>query len=114
MKELDERKVYRSKAISAATDGACNMTRKENGLINLFIKQVVQCTFDFKLSLHYTPASVMRKNCFQIHARSNKCNKIDQLYICSRLKRKFQQLVLLSFEVLLFDHMQGIEYPGIH
>ena len=35
-----EKKVDLSKIVSVATDGACNMTRKENGFINLNTKQV--------------------------------------------------------------------------
>ena len=40
VKDLSERKLDLSKIVSVSTDGACSMTRKENGFINLFTQHV--------------------------------------------------------------------------
>ena len=40
VKDLSERKLDLSKIVSVSTDGACSMTGKENGFINLFTQHV--------------------------------------------------------------------------
>ena len=52
VKELTERKLDLFKIVSVSTDGACSMTGKKNGFINLFTQHVGHCILSFHCIIH--------------------------------------------------------------
>ena len=93
VKELGERKLVLSKIVSVSTDGACSMTGKENGFINLFTQHVGHSILSFYYIIHQQVlrAKTAFKSLLEI---MNVVTKLINLVSARALnKQKFQQLL---------------------
>ena len=93
VKDLSERKLYLSKIVSVSTDGACSMTGKENGFINLFTQHVGHSILSFHCIIHQQV--LCAKTAFKsLQEIMNVVTKLINLISARALnKRKFQQLL---------------------
>ena len=93
VKELSERKLDLSKIVSVSTDGACSMTGKENGFINLFTQHVGHSILSFHCIIHQQV--LCAKTAFKsLQEIMNVVTKLINLIFAHALnKQKFQQLL---------------------
>ena len=93
VKDLSEKKVDLSKIVSVSTDGACSMTGKENGFINLFTQHVGHSILSFHCIIHQQ--ALCAKTAFKsLQEVMNVVTKLINLISVRGLnKRKFQQLL---------------------
>ena len=92
-KDLSERKLDLSKIVSVLTDGACSMTRKKNGFINLFTQHVGHSILSFHWIIHQQV--LCAKTAFKFPQEiMNVATKFITLISARALnKQKFQELL---------------------
>ena len=60
-KELTEKKLDLSKIVTVSTEGACSVTGKKNGFINLFTQHVGHSILSFHCIIVYTSKCYVQK-----------------------------------------------------
>ena len=110
MKELTERKLDLSYIVSVSTDGACSMTGKENGFINLFTQHVGHSLLSFHGIIHQQVfcAKTPFKSLQEI---MNVVTKLINFISAHALnKQKFQQLLsdidLIHDGLLMYNNVR--------
>ena len=112
MKELTERKLDLSKIVSVSIDGACSMTGKKNGFINLFTQHVGHFILSFHCILHQQV--LYAKTAFKslqdiMHVVTKIINLTSAHALC---KRKFKELLgdmdSMHVGLLMYNNVQWL------